>query len=622
MATTSFSFARYLGLDAAADATIAHVFTLGEVITGALAVVVGGSVFVTTAVRALRLGVVPLDLPIAVGLVLAFLGSAAALLTGSHAGVFFDSAAMFAALMLVGRLAQRSMLARSRAQLLEDDGFGALPVTRLVARIPEAITAAQVVAGDELLVRPGDAVPVASRLAAPRALFSLAWIDGESDPRELHAGDEVPAGACSLGDAAIVVTALEPARESRLAALLSRRDDDAPALDARWQRFAAGSVVAVLLIAIGAGIAWSSAGAARALEVATAILVVTCPCAIGLALPLASEIAVTSLRRRGVFVRRHGLLERLARVRHVVLDKTGTLTASSLVLSPVAKSQLALLGYADRAALFDLVARSSHPKSRVLHAAIAARHSALALREVQVVERAGRGLRAAIDGHVFELGRADGRPADDVVFTRDGASLARFTFQEELQPDAAREVAALRARGLAIHIASGDRAARALDVGLRLGVPASEIHAEASPEDKAQLVRALGADHVLFIGDGVNDVAAFAAAGCAGTPALDRPQLPARADFYVVARGLGPLSALFDAAARYQRGTRAALAFSLVYNAVAVALAVVGAVTPLVAAVAMPLSSVAVIVLVNGVMRSADGPRPRAARLLPSAVAS
>jgi Cu2+-exporting ATPase len=647
MAAMSFAFARYFGLEAdtgpldgvdAERADVAAAFLLGEVASATLAVVVGGSYFVANTVRALRLRVVPLDLPVAAGLVLAFVGSVAALVVGAEGAMFFDSLAMFAALMLIGRLAQRAMIARSRAQLLEDAGFDALTVTLVRDdRRLDDVGASALVAGDRMLLRPGDALPVSARMqhagdargdarADARgdgrgASFSLAWLDGESEPRAFHDGDTVPAGACLDDDHAVTLVALEPASSSRLWSMLGARDDDAPTLEGAWQRWAAGSVLAVLAVAAFGAAAWWPAGPARALEVATAILVVTCPCALGLALPLAAETAHASLRKRGVFVRRAGFLDRMARVRHVVLDKTGTLTMGELKLTKASGADLAHLDDEARAALYDLVARSRHPKSRALRSALERMAATCATshevrNDVHVVEEPGVGLVAQIGPRTWRLAN------DALSVTMPGgnvATVARFTFEEALQHDAAREVRALRARGLHVVLASGDQPERARDVGARLEIAPDDVHGALSPEDKASLVRSLERNQggALFVGDGINDAAAFAAATCAGTPALDRPQLPARADFYVVHRGLGPLAAIVDEARVYRRGARAALAFAVVYNVAAVGLALAGVVTPLAAAVSMPASSIAVVVLVRALMaRDVDA---RAGRPAPTA---
>ncbi|MDP2341862.1 MAG: HAD-IC family P-type ATPase [Deltaproteobacteria bacterium] len=586
MTAMSFAFSRYFGLD---DERLLPIFQQAELVCAVVAVVVGGSWFLRSAVAGLRLGVVAFDVPIALGILLAFGGSLVGAAYGRADGVFFDSVAMFIAFMLFGRLAQRGVLARSRAQLLDDSGLDSLPVVVLRGMTPTSTTASAVRAGDRLLVRPGDAVPVEALVIEGTAVFSLAWITGEVEPRSFAVDDVVPAGACHASGSAVVVQARQDGAASRLASLLSRRHDDAAGSAGGFRSFAEASVIGVVAAAVAAGVAHGSrSGVDAGFAVATAVLVVTCPCAFGLALPLIDELALAALRQRGVFVRRSGFFERLRGVREVVLDKTGTITVGRLVLSSTSTAALARLAGSDKDALFQLVARSAHPKSRALS-------EALGLRPLQagvvVTETAGEGVAACIDGVSWAL-RARG---ESLSFFRGDAVIAGLTFDEELQPDARAEIDGLRARGLRVRIASGDRLAHVRAIADQLGVDV--VNADLDPEEKASLVRGLGADRVLFVGDGINDAAAFAAAGVAGTPALERPQLPARADFYTMAGGLGPLTALVDVSRAWSRASATVVVAAVVYNVVAVAAAALGLLPPMVCAVLMPLSSIVVVLL-------------------------
>lgn len=595
MVAMSLAFSRYFGLGSApGDAAWVNAFMVGEFVCAVVAVVFGGSWFFRSAVGALRLGIVAFDVPIAVGIVTAFVGSVASVVAGNDNGVFFDSVAMFVALMIGGRLAQRLVLAQSRAQLLEDTGLAGLAVVVVRDQIPRAVTAADVVRGDSLLIRPGDAVPVDVVVESGTASFSLAWITGEAEQHSYGPGDRIAAGACHGNGGAIVAVAAQDGRDSALLRLLAGRDDDGVGRAGGWRRFAEVSVVAVLVAALAAGVVHGLAhGVAAGVAVATAVLVVTCPCAFGLALPLIDELALSSLRRRGVYVRRAGFFERLRRVRAVVLDKTGTLTAATLVLSRASQAALADLDDDAKDALFQLVARSAHPKSRALTRALGGR---VLQGDVVVDEQPGRGLFGhRTTGQTSSLQSA----GEALVFAVVGQDRTSFSFDEELQRDARAEVQGLQARGLEVHMASGDHPARAAVIAGQLGIDA--VHAGLGPDDKAALVTALGKDRVLFVGDGVNDAAAFAVAGIAGTPALDRPQLPARADFYTVSGGLGPLTSIVDVGRAWSLASSAVVAAAVVYNVAAVTAAAAGLLTPLLCALLMPASSVLTVLLARGV---------------------
>ena len=592
MAAMSFAFARYFGLH---DGQLSTVFFGGEIVSASAALVVGGGPFFLGAWRAAKIGIVSFDLPIAIGLLLTFVGSVVNVVGGRHDGVFFDSVSMFAALMVIGRLAQRSLLGKSRAQLLDDSGLAGLPVTVLIDGVPTSSTAAAVRAGDRLLVRPGDAVVVTATVVSGQAPFSLAWITGEADARvfgtDPGCATTVPAGACHVGDRAIVVVADEAGTASRLATLLARHDDDDPAVVEGWQRFARISVLAVLGLATIAAVAWTViVDVQRGLSIATAVLVVTCPCALGLALPLADELGLSALRRRGVFVRRGGFFSRIAQITDVVFDKTGTLTVGALVLDHESAAAIVALSSAERELLFQMVARSAHPKSRAVLPVLGTQ---LLRDDIVVAEVAGTGLFASDHGVGYAL-RNDG---DNLAFLRVGHKLATLRFSEQLQRDALTQVQALQRRGLRVHLASGDVIDRAERIGAALGI--ESVHGGMDPKDKAVFVDDLGRASVCFVGDGINDAAAFAVAGIAGTPALDRPQLPARADFYTVSAGLGPVDAIFAIAARHERATSTALRFSVAYNVVVVVAALLGVLTPLWCALLMPASSVLVVLLVR-----------------------
>jgi Cu2+-exporting ATPase len=321
---------------------------------------------------------------------------------------------------------------------------------------------------------------------------------------------------------------------------------------------------------------------------------VTCPCAIGLATPLAHELALLRLRKRALLPRHPDLLERARAIRHVVFDKTGTLTLTEPRLDD--PDALAALDPGSAALLAQLAARSNHPKSRALTAAM----PPVRLDETLVVEELpGVGLRASVgDTHYALVG--DGR---DLVFSRGADALARFRFDETLRPDAAAEVARLHDAGLTVHIASGDADANVARIAERLRIPPERAHAQLSPTAKADLVAALGARETLVLGDGINDVLAFDAAAVSGTPAIDRPILPARADFVLLGSSLGPLAELVAVARQTHRITRRNAAIAGVYNVLALAAGLAGWLSPIVAAVAMPLSSVAVIALTFAAQR-------------------
>jgi Cu2+-exporting ATPase len=594
-----FAVSLYAGLDEGPIFRLFHAINFGLSI---VSVAVGGSVFIRSSWQALQRGVMHLDLPIALGILLAFAGSTVSLLTGRGGASYFDTVNIFIALMLVGRWLQERVLEKNRAQLLESAGIDGLLTRRITGDKVEIVPVRELREGDALLVGPGDVVPVLASLEDDAASFSFDWITGESAPREHARGDLVPAGACVAGASARRLVARQDFAASSLVDLLRApvvSSVDGARTTPWWTRITRRYVLSVLVASTLGFVLWMArtGDVLRALDVVTAILTVTCPCAIGIATPLAYEIVQAALRKRGLLIRSAGFLDRAPRVRRVVFDKTGTLTTGVLRLEN--PGALDALTDDERRALYNLAARSAHPKSIAVKRALATR--AVAFDPALVVEEeAGLGLVLRAGDHTYRLGlpawaSAGASSRGDVAFSVDGAVRASLTTAEDLRPDAATEVRALEAAGFETWILSGDDQARVDALALAAGIPLTRAVGKQSPEAKAEWLR--GHDHgdTLMLGDGINDSLAIAAAHCSGTPAIDRPFIAARSDFYLITAGLAPVRTALLASARLERVVRRILRVALAYNVLAVGLACAGLMSPLVCAVFMPASSLSII---------------------------
>jgi Cu2+-exporting ATPase len=601
------SLAFYFGLTQEADADRHALFGAAGFGLATLSVLVGGPVFFRGAIQGLRQRVLHLDVPIALGLLLAWLGMAWALAQGRTDSAWFDTLSIFVTLMLLGRWLQHRIVERNRRLLLADPGIDGLRVRRVAADGHlEVVAAASVQSGDTLLLAPGELLPVAARVDDAEAVVSLAWITGEAEPQHVARDARLPAGAHNQGASALRVEARESFDASALRTLM--RPASGPQVSAGfWHHVAVAWVVGVLVAATAGFLVWLPAGFDQALSVAVAILVVTCPCAIGLATPLAGEIAHARLARRGLFFRREGVLDRLATVRHAIFDKTGTLTRGTLRLAD--PGAIATLSRQDRDALYQMAARSSHPRSRAILDAFDASSTPPLANDAEVREVPGRGLTMRWRHSHYTIGKSPSGLASAAALSRDGALVTELQLEEVLRHDARREVQQLEAAGIATWIASGDDPTRVADVARTLGVAPDRARGGLNPEGKAELVRSIDAHDTLFIGDGINDGPALDAAWVSATPAVDRPSLPARCDIFVVGSGTGALAAAVDAARRVRRVTVRNLAIAAVYNLGGVALAMAGLLTPLVCAIAMPSSSLAVIGLTVWSLRETAAPR-------------
>ncbi|MFZ4484297.1 MAG: heavy metal translocating P-type ATPase metal-binding domain-containing protein [Chthoniobacterales bacterium] len=599
-----FASPRYFGLDAG-DALNA-LFDLIAFALATASILVGGTYFFRRAWTALRLGRLHIDLPISLGLILGYSGSVAAWLQNQHSLNYFDFVSIFTFLMLLGRWLQERAVEANRRRLL---GLKLSPGRVRVqgAGDGEETDASALLAGQRFSIGRNQVVPVRSRLLEHGATMALNWITGEPAPREFSAGGIVPSGARNLGDADLLCEALEDWPESQLSALL-RIDSEREWRNQGLERLIRIYLGVVLVLAAGGFAAWLGFGGGwtAAFQVMISVLVVSCPCAIGLALPLLDDIAAARLQQHGVYLREGSLWARLRFVRTLLFDKTGTITLETL--RPMNPEAIEGLSSQTRAYLLRLVARSLHPVAACLREILLAGGTEPAPGGEPVRELTGMGLEWESPVGRWQLGRASWVLGDGAsggtVLALDATEVARFHFREELRPDAAAEVARFQSARMPVYLLSGDEPERVHAMGRALGLPEGHALGGLSPADKAALIRSRWSGQALMLGDGANDSLAFDAALCRGTPAVDTGLLEHKADFYLLGRGLTGLGVLFAAARSHRRTTGMVCGFALTYNALAVSAALAGWMSPLLAAVIMPLSSLVSIGLVLTVFRT------------------
>jgi Cu2+-exporting ATPase len=603
-----FAFPVYFGMGS--DFEYARLFGLLSLAFGTLSLLVGGVYFLGRAVRALRLGAMHIDLPIGIGIAGAYAGSLYGWIAEEERFVYFDFVSGFILLMLIGRWAQVAAVERNQRRLLALQPKPPRVMTVDAGEVaPEALRA-----GQSYELATGQTNPVQASLALAAATFSLASINGEAEPRVFQVGARVPAGAVNVGRGAVRMVARQTWNESLLAQLL-QNPERAGVRDGLIERIVRGYIIGILAVATAAGLGWwiGTGDALRTWAVVTAVLVVSCPCAVALAFPLADEMATVALRRRGVFVREGGLWTKLGRVRRIVFDKTGTLTLET----PVLKNPEAIraLSPEARAALHGLVRDNPHPVSQALLENLLSEGTSEVL-PGEVLEVVGAGVELG----PWSLGRAGWKitsptgtcnllgykwpEAGATILACDGRIVAAFCFADTVRADAKAEIAALRRRGFAVQILSGDQPEKVAALAGELGLPAASGLGGLSPRDKAAWFASDGrAESALMLGDGVNDSLAFDRALCRGTPVIHRGLLEQKADFFYLGRGIGGIRALFEVDAVRRRTQSVILVFSVAYNVLAVGLAVAGKMNPLVAAVLMPVNSLATLAIVTGGMR-------------------
>lgn len=572
--------------------------------------------FFRGALTAIRTRTPHMDLPVSIGI-------AAALVWGSVSTVFrrgdiyFDSVTMLVFLLLLGRLIQgrQQRQARRATDLL----LSLSPSTsRLVDGETTRIVPTQAVPRDALVeIKSGERIGVDGVVEVGSSNVDESLLTGESEPRRVSVGETVSAGTINLS-ANLRVRAVNTGQSTRLAQLV-REMELASARRAPVvllaDRLSARFVAVALSLAVVTFMVWWSAGVGVAIDRAVSLLIVTCPCALGLATPLAAGAALGKAAKQGLLVKGMNFLELMATPGLVVFDKTGTLTAGKLSL--VDAENLSNVGALVRA----VEACSAHPIAKALVAALSddTKYSTQQLVVADVNETLGRGIEATVVGpdqiaHHVQIGsksyvercgvstdteRSTGLLAQGlspVYIVVDGNLQAILGIGDPLREDTRSTLEALHRKGFRLAVLSGDRRQVVEHVVQRLQVPFEFVLSERSPEQKLAFVEQqaqLGP--VFMVGDGVNDAAALRAARvgiavCGGAEAS-----LAAADVFSTQPGLRPVLQLVEGAQRTMRVIHRNLTLSLGYNLIATTLAVSGLINPLIAAILMPLSSLTVV---------------------------
>ena len=532
-----------------------------------------------------------MDVPISIGVILATALSIYETVTGGgHA--YFESAVMLLFFLLAGRTLDAVMRDRTRAgigALLGRMGKSASVIgpdgsTRRVA-------AADLDPGMLVLVAAGEALAADGEVVDGASAIDNAMLTGESAPEPVGPGSIVHAGAINLS-APLRIRLTHVAEDTALAEI-ARLMDEAGQSRSSYVRIAdrASRLYAPVVhsLAALAFAGWMIAGAGwhQSLVIAIAVLIITCPCAMGLAVPAAQVVASGALLRRGLLVKDGSALERLAECDIALLDKTGTLTLGS------PRADVGALTQTQRAVALGLAQTSRHPLSRGL-AATLVREGVEPATVSDVREVSGAGLTGRWDGIEVALERPGNAGEALATCLRIGTERHVIAFTDPLRADAATTLAALQTQGIPASILSGDRAAPVEAVARELGLAAE---AEASPQAKLAALEALKAAgrRPLMVGDGLNDGPALAAAHASIAPGTASDASQQAADAVFIGETLMPVALAVRVARKTMRIVRENFAFSILYNLLAVPLALFGLVTPLIAAIAMSVSSLVVV---------------------------
>ncbi|MBB3351700.1 Cu2+-exporting ATPase [Rhizobium sp. BK049] len=596
-----------------ADAATRDMFHWISAMIAAPALVYAGRFFFKSAWNALKRGRTNMDVPISLAVTLSY---AVSLWETVHHGehAWFDASVSLLFFLLIGRTLDHVMREKARAAI---NGLARLAPRGALLMMTDGsrryVPVEEIAVGDDIAIAAGERIPVDGTIVSGESDVDLSIVTGEIRPVAVAKGSAVNSGAMNL-TGSLILRATKVARDSLLSEIISLMEA-AEGSRAGYRRIADRAAAlyspAVHLLALMALLGWGffCGDWKQAMLVAVAVLIITCPCALGLAVPVVQVVAAGELFRKGIMVKDGSALERLAEADIIAFDKTGTLTMGRPRLVAVEATD------ADNAAIATaLAAHSRHPLSQALLRDI---EKASSFSFDRVTEIPGGGLEACNGTDVYRLGNrafacgtaptpgTEDGPFSEVILSKNGADLARFLFDDTLRPGAAEAVCALAATGLETLMVSGDRqnvvdnTAQALGIERALGALA--------PKQKVEECQRLSGEgrRVLMVGDGINDAPALATAHVSMAPATASDIGRQAADLVFFNDRLDAVPQAVAIARRSASLIRQNFVLAIGYNVLAVPIAIAGLATPLIAAVAMSTSSI--IVVTNALRLNAFG---------------
>ncbi len=591
-----------------ADENTRHIFHLLSAMIVVPALIFSSRLFFVSAWQALRVGRTNMDVPICVGIVLTTVLSIYDTTLGGEQ-VYFDAVIMLVFLLLIGRTLETRMRAKARGAV---DALAQLqPALALIysKKSQQFVSTAvdKVIGGDILQLAKGERIPVDCKIISGRSSIDMSLVSGESVPVPVSEGDVLFSGCLNL-ESILQAAATDTVNTSFLGKI-EQLIEDAGAHKGHYQQLADRVVSYYTPFVHMAALLgfmlwmWHSGDWHRATTVGVTVLIITCPCALGLAVPITRVIAAHQLIKIGVLMKDGAALERLATVAAVVFDKTGTLTTGQAKLYGVYN---ACTEESMRIAQ-SLCNGAEHPyaKAIVRHSQL---HSNQAYPWQEWCEVAGNGVSARLGNDTYRLGRAawalndsasENDDQDDIfshsLLTKNGFTIAEFTFEDCLRKDAPECINRLRKQCLAVEILSGDAVGPVRQVAAKLNI--EQFHSAADPNKKLDQInlRQSANRQVLMVGDGINDGPALAASSVSMVPGTGADMTRKLADFVLLSNHLTAIPDAIALARRSRTIVAQNLTLAVGYNVVAMPLALTGVVTPLLAAVAMSVSSVLVI---------------------------
>jgi Cu+-exporting ATPase len=591
------SFPRYLGMEATSDLSVNRLFDYLKILLAIPVVFYGALEFFRPAISGLRHRQLNMDVPIALGIAVTFGYSIYEILV-VHGPGYMDSLSALVFLLLVGRLYQK----KTYFSLAFERGYRSylpIAVMRKTADSEQNIPLDEIVIGDTIVLRNHEIIPADGILRTGLARIDYSFVTGESTPIRAEVGDKLYAGGRQIGPVIQVEVTKEPSR-SYLLQLWEETEAavrNQPALETLANKIGRYFTPAVLAIAAVTAAVWWMIDPSRVMLAATSVLIVACPCALALAPPFALGTAQRLMGKARFFLKDSAVVERLASATSLVFDKTGTITQSGASAPEYVGRPLT---ETEKAMVYSIVRQSTHPLSTLLREVFAGSRE---LATSGLAEQLGQGLQAEVDGHRVQVGSAEyvgaetsgSRESNVVYVSFDGVVAGCYRFANLFRPGL-NEVVTELSRRLQVSLISGDHEGDRDRVRGVFGT-GSELRFYQSPADKLHFVssRVQSGERVIMVGDGLNDAGALKAATVGLTVVEDDASFTPASDGVLSARSFRRLPQLIGLARNTMTIIRISFAISLVYNLVGLGFAVQGLLSPVVAAILMPLSSVTVV---------------------------
>jgi len=573
------------------------------------------SPFYISAFKSLKNKAINMDVPVTIAIFSAWIASTYATVVGAGE-VYFDSVSMFVFFLLTGRYLQ--MIAIHKAGRVLDERLGTRPETaiKLSGNEQQRVLLEEVNPGDKLLVKPGSQIPCDGTLIDTAAQIDESILTGESYPIRKYQAELVAAGAINVG-AAFVIEVTQRVEESTLAnviRLLQQAKESKPKIQQVADKIASYFVASILVLAIATAVYWYNTAPEHVFATVLAVLVITCPCALSLATPVAITTALGRLTAWSVLVNRSSALFNLSQLTDIVFDKTGTLTTGRFVIedfenfSNQSDEQL-------KSIMATLESRSEHP---IATAFDEYELSAANITELSMID--GKGLQARLDGKLYQLGNAQFMTKEQMNHYHDDYltsgtqlfllceqdCLARLVIDTEIRSDAQQTIDSFIKQGLKVHLLSGDKEQHVTSMGKRVGIPEHNVRGGQLPEQKLEYIKLIQIDggRAAMIGDGLNDSPAMAAATVSIAMSQSTDITKVNADMILLTERISLVSKSYHLSAKVRRIIKQNLTWAFSYNMLGVPLAMTGYITPWIAAAGMSVSSL--VVVVNALRLSRD----------------